>query len=61
MLLIYGRNIFQYLLDYSIGWLRSREDEKLQRGITIIDDIYPAPIPNFDKYRSAIINIIKES
>ncbi|HEX5185518.1 MAG TPA: hypothetical protein VFV86_01395 [Nitrososphaeraceae archaeon] len=41
--------------------MRSREDEKLQRGLIITDDIYPAPIPNFDKYQSAIIKIIKES
>jgi GTPase SAR1 family protein len=39
----------------------SSHDDKLQRGLIITDDISPAPILDFDKYRDAIIKIIKES
>jgi predicted KAP-like P-loop ATPase len=41
--------------------LSSPDESKLQRGLIITDDISPAPILDFDKYRNAITKIIKES
>ena len=39
----------------------SQEDKKLQKGLIITDDIAFNPILDFNRYRDAIVNIVKES